>query len=115
MKRFLVFAAVMAGLMLPFGAYALDEQEKAYQTQYENLTKQIADANQRKELIKSERVQQLPSVMAGDKTRDNELIAEFKALDGKVKAWTAEKQDLKSKVAEKYGKLPKWWADTDIK
>ena len=115
MKKIFICVAVVVSLMLPYQVYAISDEEKAYKEQYENLNKQIADANQRKEAVKSERVQQLPSVMAGDKKRDNELVAEFKELESKVKTLTTEKQDLKNKVSGKNGKLPKWWIDHDKK
>jgi chaperonin cofactor prefoldin len=115
MKKIFIYVVVLASLILPYRVYAISDEEKAYKEQYENLNKQIADANQRKEAIKGERVQQLPSVMAGDRKKDNELVTEFKELDNKVKTLTTEKQDLKNKIQEKNGKLPKWWIEPDKK
>ena len=115
MKKIFIYVVILASLTLPYKLYAVDDQEKVFKEQLESLNKQIADANQRKESIKGERVQNLPSVMAGDKKRDNELVTEFKELDNKMQTITTERQDLKNKVLEKYGKLPKWWIEPDKK
>ena len=123
MNYALAFLIVLFGLVVPCKSYSMDALEQAYKEQLEGINRDIAHTFSliHQNRADSQELEEITNKMEKDgAVGQNYLDAlQLKKESGlalinnleKYAAHDSKRRELKVKILEKYGRLPKWWAE----